>query len=269
MTFHEPIAHRHEVAPARLQAPGAVTHKDRTLMSNHHGTDDTTGTTPAEHAFWSGLGQLTSEHDTGDLSMAAKLVHDAVSRTATAKLREPAAGRDDSQMLDVSAFRYAAAYEPSGPEKAAAEASTGLITPREDITRRIEHVERALRPELDRLEQMERLDRLEDKLDAILARIGTGLNAETLSETVDRLEDNVVGAAIASTRRDRLVLEAVEGPTGREPIVTPPHPHLHDDVFALDMDDALGHEVEASAAELLHRGGVLPVTLNPDGTRRA
>lgn len=40
MTFttkHEPI---HEVAPARLQAPGAVTHEDTDPMSNQHGTDN-------------------------------------------------------------------------------------------------------------------------------------------------------------------------------------------------------------------------------------
>ena len=38
--------HAHEVAPARLQAPGAVAHKEQTLMNNQHRTD----TTPAKSA---------------------------------------------------------------------------------------------------------------------------------------------------------------------------------------------------------------------------
>lgn len=74
----------HEVAPARLQAPGAVAHKEQSLMSNENRTDDTTQTTAAERAFWNDLRHFTDEHDTGDLSLAAQLVHDAVGRAAGA-----------------------------------------------------------------------------------------------------------------------------------------------------------------------------------------
>jgi hypothetical protein len=92
----------HEVTPARLASPGAVAHKEEPLMSTDNRTDSTPRTTAAERAFWTDLRRVTDEHDTEDLSFAAKLVHDAAARVA-----EPQS--DCSLALDVSSFRTAAA----------------------------------------------------------------------------------------------------------------------------------------------------------------
>lgn len=234
--------HAHKVAPARLQAPGAVAHKEQPLMSNQHRTDDTTRKTAAERAFWTDLRQLTNDHDTGDLSLAAQLVHDAVGRAAGAPTQ------DDDQARNAETF-WVAAAAGAGPSTPAVEAAVERIT--------------------ETVNNARRLDAIENKLDAIIDRIGLGANDESLSETVDRLEDRHVEAAVASLRRDRLVLEAVEGPTGRTPWVTPPHPHLDDDMFNLDVADALGGDVVGLAAALVRRGGTTPITIDDDGNRRA
>lgn len=114
-----------------------------------------------------------------------------------------------------------------------------------------------------------RLLRLEAKLDAVIERLDGGAHDERIGDTLERIEDQLVDAAIASTRRDRLILVQLAGAPERQPAHVTPAYNLCDAEFALDLADALLRDTASDARDLVARGGVLPITIADDGGRRA
>ncbi len=114
----------------------------------------------------------------------------------------------------------------------------------------------------------DRLSTIELRIGWVSDRIGVGCDDVSLSEASDRLWDDVACLGRDQLRRDRLILAAVEGQAAPQPDAHP-SPHVEDLQYDLDYVEVLTRRSTAEAAQaLVAGGGVLPVTIGPDGERR-